>query len=68
MSAESVAESSERDTSEPLAWYDTTAHSWVIRIVDGEDGPAIVPLEIRWYDVPRPLVEIAAAQVIDAGR
>jgi hypothetical protein len=52
--------------SQPLAWYDTAVRGWVIRVRRREDSHAIVPLEIRWYDVPRALVHIAAAQVLDA--
>lgn len=51
----------QQDASEPLAWYDTAVRGWVVRTND-----AIQPLDIRWYDVPRRLVELAASQVLDA--
>ena len=62
LSAESRA--SGRD---PLAWYDTAVAQWVVRVPRGEHALTIVPLGIRWYDVPRALVNIAAARVFDAG-
>jgi hypothetical protein len=54
-------------TDHPLAWYDTAAREWVVRVPGGPSTDAVVPLGIRWYDVPRALINIAAARVFDAG-
>ena len=51
---------------EPTAWYDTVDHEWVVRVADANGGKTILPLQIRWYDAPRALVEVAAAQLVDA--
>ena len=51
----------------PVAWYDTVLQGWVMRVPHGTEAGAILPLEIRWYDVPQALVQIAAAQALHVG-
>jgi hypothetical protein len=49
---------------EPAAWYDTLLEDWAVRVPCGSDQSFVIPLEIRWYDTPKPLVMTAAADVV----
>jgi hypothetical protein len=48
---------------EPTVWYDTLLRDWVVRLT----GAAILPLELRWFDLPHPVVYRAASDLAYLG-
>jgi hypothetical protein len=48
---------------EPTVWYDTQLRDWVVRL----KGAVILPLELRWFDVPQPTVYRAASDLACLG-
>jgi hypothetical protein len=48
---------------EPTVWYDTLLRDWVVRL----SNAAILPLELRWYDLPQPVVYRAASDLACLG-
>jgi hypothetical protein len=48
---------------EPAVWYDTLMCDWVVRL----SGTAILPLELRWFDVPEASVYRAAGDLAYLG-
>jgi hypothetical protein len=49
--------------SEPTVWYDTQLLDWVVQL----STAAILPLELRWFDLPRPAVYRAAGDLAYLG-
>jgi hypothetical protein len=47
----------------PVVWYDTLLSDWVVRLNDA----AILPLELRWFDLPQPAVYRAAGDLAYLG-
>jgi hypothetical protein len=48
---------------EPTVWYDTLLGDWVVRLSDA----ALLPLELRWFDLPEPLVYRTASDLACLG-
>jgi hypothetical protein len=48
---------------EPIVWYDTLLRDWVVRLTNA----AILPLELRWFDLPQPAVYRAASDLACLG-
>jgi hypothetical protein len=48
---------------EPIVWYDTLLGDWVVRLSDA----AILPLELRWFDLPQPVVYRTASDLACLG-
>jgi hypothetical protein len=44
-------------------WYDTQLRDWVVRL----NGDAILPLELRWFDLPQAVVYRAASDLAYLG-
>lgn len=49
----------------PEVWYDTLLSEWVVAL-PGPGGPQLLPLRIRWFDAPLPLVQLAAVDRVNA--
>lgn len=54
---------SETARPEPTVWYDTQLRDWVVRL----RGTVILPLELRWFDLPQPAVYRAASDLACLG-
>jgi hypothetical protein len=48
---------------EPTVWYDTGLRDWVVQLTNA----AILPLELRWFDVPQATVYRAASDLAYLG-
>jgi hypothetical protein len=48
---------------EPQVWYDTRLRDWVVQL----SNAAILPLELRWFDVPQATVYRAASDLAYLG-
>jgi hypothetical protein len=49
--------------SEPTIWYDTLLLDWVVQL----STDAILPLELRWFDLPQPTVYRVAGDLAYLG-
>jgi hypothetical protein len=49
--------------SEPTIWYDTLLLDWVVQL----STDAVLPLELRWFDLPQPTVYRVAGDLAYLG-
>jgi hypothetical protein len=49
--------------SEPAVWYDTLLRDWVVQL----SNAAVLPLELRWFDLPQATVYRAAGDLAYLG-